>query len=125
MGPRMRARAEADWFTPSTSPCFVGSLRRDISDCTDGVSKAKPVTVMVRTGKAESHEEGADPQEFHFADLVHQPAIDKALGDHEDEADIGKDEEALLSRRPQRLLAQLYVRVGAGIEEQLVHEGER
>ena len=48
----MRASAEADWLTPSTSPCLAGSLRREMSACSEGVSTQKPTVVSVRTGRA-------------------------------------------------------------------------
>src|SRR5262245_22883290 len=40
IGPMIRARAAADWLTPSTSPCLAGSLRRDTREWTDGFKKA-------------------------------------------------------------------------------------
>ena len=40
--------ALADWFTPSTSPCRVGSLRREISEFTDGTMKENPVMATTK-----------------------------------------------------------------------------
>ena len=51
-GPRMRAIADADWLTPRISPCFSGSLRREMSAWADGVRKAKPVTDGIRLSSA-------------------------------------------------------------------------
>ena len=40
----MRPSDANDWFTPSTSPWRLGSLRLDTSAETDGLTKAKPNT---------------------------------------------------------------------------------
>ena len=50
-GPRMRASAENDWFTPSTSPCRAGSLRFEISAGTDGFRNANPITASASATK--------------------------------------------------------------------------
>ena len=124
-GPRMRASAENDWFTPSTSPCRAGS--RPLRDQRlgrrgqerepghpEGQGDEEPELprsgdVVAHGPRAASptrpseHEPDAEPHQRRLVVLLLQPPVEAPLRDHQHEARRRRTQEVLLvasSRSP-------------------------
>ena len=98
------------WLTPRMPPCLAGSLRRLISDCSDGVISEKPVTStadattssqaarlagQTEQHKAEHRHHAAGRGHRDLADPPGQPPHEQSLGQAEREADEGKVQQHL------------------------------
>ena len=122
-GPRMRASALTLWLKPKMPPCFAGSVRREMSDVSEGIMKAKPTTTSVSAANSadaaarcrrQDHQDEAAisstaPPVAITASRTRsrKPANEHALGDAQRDADVSECVEHFPRLEAKRAFGQL------------------